>query len=54
MKNYEDMTPKEQEEYMEAMTEADRIWDSRKKYGEPKTSRKILLERRQDNRLFNN
>jgi hypothetical protein len=51
MKNYEDMTPQEQEEYMKAMTEADRIWNDWKVNGKPKTSKQICLEYEQNHRL---
>lgn len=31
MKDYQDMTPDEQREWMDAMTEADRRWEERKR-----------------------
>lgn len=37
MKNYEEMTPQEQEEFMEAMTIADKMWDEMKANGETPT-----------------
>ena len=51
MKEYKDMTPEEQAEFMEAMTEADRIWDEWKKNGKPPTLKESLLHYEQDHRI---
>ena len=51
MKDHKDMTPEEQAEFMEAMTEADRIWDEWKKNGKPPTLKESLLHYEQDHRI---
>jgi hypothetical protein len=51
MKDFKEMTPDEQREYMEAMTEADRIWDEWKRNGKPRTLKQQLLDYEQDHRI---
>ena len=51
MKDYKDMTPEEQAEFMEAMTEADRLHDYYKTHEKPLTLKESLLRYEQDHRI---
>ena len=51
MKDFKDMTPDEQREYMEAMTEADRRNDYYKTHEKPRTLKQQLLDYETDHRI---
>ena len=48
---WEELSQQERDDWMQAMTEADRIWDEWKKNGKPPTLKESLLHYEQDHRI---
>ena len=48
---WEELSQEERDAWMDAMTEADRLWDEWKRNGKPRTLKQPLLDYEQDHRI---
>ena len=48
---WEELSQEERDAWMDAMTEADRIWDEWKRNGKPRTLKQHLLDYETDHRI---
>ena len=48
---WKDLSQEERDAWMDAMTEADRIWDEWKRNGKPRTLKQQLLDYETDHRI---